>query len=219
MNNKPKTLNPRLPLMAAALLMSLSVSGCATVNLNELARPAESKVVNETEKNVVQRAAQSLNMVFRDRGFVANVSRKRLQSAASVLLNGLEDKQIIEPETVGYVAMSKPADTVVSDIIFARSYIDRTVAAAEIYLEIASAKRDLRDELSSLEKALLASTEASDVFEQSLKGAALHEDGGSELAIFETSVANLRAITDEFGARVRVRDTEKLASRNLSAGS
>ena len=219
MNNKPKKLKPILPMIAATMLMSASLSGCATVNLNELARPADYKVASETEKNVVQRAAQTLSTVFRDRGFVANVSRKRLQSAASVLLNGLEDKQIIEPKNVGYVGMSKPADIVIEDINFARSYVDRTVAAAEIYLEIAPAKRDLRDELSSLEKALLASTEASNVFEQSLKGAALHENGASELALFDTSVSNLRAITDEFGARVRVSDTEKLASRNLSAGS
>jgi len=219
MNKKLAKLKAKTPMIMAALIISTAMSGCATVDLNALAKPAEYKVASETEKNVVQRAAQSLNTVFRDRGFVASVSRKRLQSAASVLLNGLEDKQIIEAEDVGYVAMSKPADVVMSDIIFARSYVDRTVAAAEIYLEIAPAKRDLRDELSSLEKALLASTEAGNVFEQSLKGAALHEQGGSELAIFEASVANLRNITDEFGIRVRERDTEKLASRNLNVSS
>jgi len=206
-------LKSTLPAIAAAIVISTSLSGCATVDLNEVARPSQSKAVSETEQNVVQRAAASLSSVFRDRGFVAKTSRKRLQSAASVLLNGLEDKQIIEagPQETGYAAMGKPVATVTSDIEFARSYIDRTVAAAEIYLEIAPAKRNLRAELSSLEKALSASTEAHDVFDVSLQG-----QTSSEMVAFEQSLANLRDITDEFGTRVRVYDTQKLASRELT---
>ena len=165
--------------------------------------------VSKKRLNVVQRAASALSMVFRDRGFVANTSSKRLQSAASVLLNGLEEKQIIQTADATYVDLQNSEDVVVADIGFARSYVDRTVAAAEIYLEIAPAKRDLRAELTSLEKALLAATEARDVFEASLLDQSL-----PELAAFEESVWKLRDITDEFGVRVRVQDTKTLAMRN-----
>jgi len=175
-------------------------------------RPNTAQITTQTELNVVQRAAAALNTVFRDRGFVAKTSRKRLQSAASVLLNGLEDKQIIEAETVGYAATPKPTATVVADIDYARSYVDRTVSAAEIYLEIAPEGRDIRAELSSLEKALLASNEAHDVFEQALNG-----DAKSKLLEFETSVTKLRMITDKFG--VYVRDVAQVQSRGVSSAS
>jgi len=202
--------------ISAALIMCVALTGCATVDLNQVTRPVKSQIASEAELNIVQRAAAALSMVFRDRGFVAKTSRKRLQSAASVLLNGLEDKQIVEAnaQELGYSATFKSDDVIIADIGYARSHVERTVAAAEIYLEIAPANRDLRKELISLEKALLASTEARDVFQASLQGKTL-----PEFVIYEQSVSNLRAITDEFGARVRIRDTAKLASRGVITGS
>jgi len=207
-------LKPTMQAIALAAIIGSGLTGCATIDLNEVTRPAQTNVVSETELNVVQRAASALSIVFRDRGFVANTPRKRLQSAASVLLNGLEEKQVIQTTDVSYVSMQKSEDVVISDIEFARSYVDRTVAAAEIYLEIAPAKRDLRAELTSLEKALLAATEARDVFEASLLDQSL-----PELAAFEESVWRLRDITDEFGARVRIRDTRQLSFRDVITDS
>ena len=202
-------LKSKMQAIAVTIIIGSGLTGCATVNLNDVAVPSQQKAATEVELNVVQRAASALSMVFRDRGFVANTSSKRLQSAASVLLNGLEEKQIIQTADATYVDLQNSEDVVVADIGFARSYVDRTVAAAEIYLEIAPAKRDLRAELTSLEKALLAATEARDVFEGSLLDQSL-----PELAAFEESVWKLRDITDEFGVRVRVQDTKTLAMRN-----
>ncbi len=204
----------RLKTTLTALSVCIALSGCATVDLNEVTRPSDYQAAGDAELNVVQQAAATLNMVFRDRGFVAKTSRKRLQSAASVLLNGLEDKQIIDAKAMGYADIPKSESLILADMKYARSYIDRTVAAAQVYLEVAPVKRDLRKELVSLEKALIASTEAQSVFKAALKGA-----GQSDVDIFEQSVANLRDVTDEFGARVRVHDTDKLASRGLATGS
>jgi len=204
-----------------AIIVAVALSGCATVNLTEVVRPSQAQISAEKDLNIVQRAAASLSMVFRDRGFVAKTSRKRLQSAASILLNGLEDKQIIETDAanVSYDTASKTTAVILSDMEYARSYIDRTVAAAEIYLEIVPVKRGLRKELSSLEKALLASTEANDVFASALSGQSEDASVQNSIALFEQSVSKLRTITDEFGARVRIRDTEKLASREFNTGS
>ena len=204
-----------------AIIVAVALSGCATIDLTEVARPSQAQASAEKDLNIVQRAAASLSMVFRDRGFVAKTSRKRLQSAASILLNGLEDKQIIETDAadVSYGTAPKTTAVILSDMEYARSYIDRTVAAAEIYLEIVPVKRGLRKELTSLEKALLASTEANDVFTSALSGQSEDATVQNNIALFEQSVSKLRTITDEFGARVRIGDTEKLASRGLNTGS
>ncbi|MEP1230291.1 MAG: hypothetical protein ABJG88_06415 [Litorimonas sp.] len=207
----------KLKSTTSALLIAALLSGCATINLNEVGRPAQASLSVEKDLNIVQRAAASLSAVFVDRGFVAKTSRKRLQSAASVLLNGMKDKQIIDTDTadVNYGSISKSTTVILEDAEYARSYIDRTVAAAEIYLEIVPTERDLRKELTSLEKALLASTEAQDVFTTALKEQSGQVTADNHMVIFGQSVSNLRNITDEFGSRVRVRDTEKLASRGF----
>jgi len=73
----------RLTLLLAA---SLSLSACATVDLNEMASPSATPAAKTADVNVVQRAASKLYTAFANRGFVPKSSRKKMQSAARVLV-------------------------------------------------------------------------------------------------------------------------------------
>jgi len=184
-----------------ALAACLSMTACATVDLNQAATKtpiAQSSVANA---NVVQRAASKLNAAFTQNGFVAKTSRKRVQSTASILLKGLQEKEVSPATETGYTALATDASTVRADIQMASSHVNQTTKAAEVYLAMAPLDRSLRKELASLEKALLASREAGRVFE-----AALIKTGSNsvpELATFNLSVDALRDVTNEFGIRVR----------------
>ena len=200
----------RLTLLLAA---TLSMSACATIDLNEVAAkssPAASKSVNV---NVVQRAASKLYAAFSSRGFVAKSSRKKMQTAARVLLNGLEDKDVATPQSAGYAVMATDIAVVLSDIRLASSHVEQTTKAAEVYLAMAPSEKSLRKELVSLEKALIASREASQVFED-----ALLQTSGTANALdykaYVSSVGELRDVTNAFGDRVR--EAQMLKSRKAN---
>ena len=200
----------RLTLLLAA---TLSMSACATIDLNEVAAkssPAASKSVNV---NVVQRAASKLYAAFSSRGFVAKSSRKKMQTAARVLLNGLEDKDVATPQSAGYAVMATDIAVVLSDIRLASSHVEQTTKAAEVYLAMAPSEKSLRKELVSLEKALIASREASQVFEDAL----LQTEGTAETLDYKayvSSVGELRDVTNAFGDRVR--EAQMMKSRTAS---
>ena len=200
----------RLTLLLAA---TLSMSACATIDLNEVtakSSPAASKSVNV---NVVQRAASKLYAAFSSRGFVAKSSRKKMQTAARVLLNGLEDKDVATPQSAGYAVMATDIAVVLSDIRLASSHVEQTTKAAEVYLAMAPSEKSLRKELVSLEKALIASREASQVFED-----ALLQTSGTANALdykaYVSSVGELRDVTNAFGDRVR--EAQMLKSRKAN---
>ena len=97
-----------LCLTAAAML----ATGCATVDVTEIATPAAAKVEFPAEKNIVLRAASKLYAAFRSKGFVAETSREKMQSAASILLNGLDSallrlKQIMRLKTIRATSLLK----------------------------------------------------------------------------------------------------------------
>jgi len=85
-----------------------------------------------------------------------------------VLLKGLEDKDTASIESAGYAALATEPMVVLSDIRMAATHVEQTTKAAEVYLAMAPGERSLRKELVSLEKALIASREASQVFEDAL---------------------------------------------------
>ncbi|WP_409431841.1 hypothetical protein ACJ3XI_06340 [Litorimonas sp. RW-G-Af-16] len=189
---------------------SLLATGCATVDLNEMTAPAATNTA-QADVNVVERAAAKLKAAFTNKGFVAKTSRKRMRSAAKVLLNGLENKNVTASADDGYLATPKPISVVSADMSFAKQHVIQTTRAAEIYLEMAPAERSLRKELKDLEAALMAAKEAGRVFEASLNGA-----NTTELVVYNKAVDDLRDITNEFGARVRVQQSEKHAKRTSS---
>ena len=189
-------------------ITALLCSGCATVNLQSMAgTPSDTNVASyEAESNVVQRAVTKLRAAFASRGFGAKTSQRKMQDAANMLLNGLS-AQTVSAETVAdaaddYDATLKDIAIIKDDMRMARSHVEQTTRAAEIYLEVAPLDRDMTDELSNLEAALLASERACKIFD-----AALDNAESPDLIALRGSVDRLRLITDEFGARVRLANT------------
>lgn len=190
-----------LALSAAAIV----ATGCATVDITEMASPVSAKVKVPAEKNIVLRAASKLYAAFRTKGFVEKTSRKKMQSAASILLNGLEDRDLTSD--VKYESRNLPRSVVIEDIAYAREQVTRTANAAEIYFDLSESQRKLREELVELEQALLSSREASNAFKKVVGS------DSSELRSLNFEVDRLRVITDSFGERVRERAAADLAAR------
>ena len=200
----------RLTLLLAA---SLSLSACATVDLNEMASSGATPAAKTADVNVVQRAASKLYTAFTNRGFVPKSSRKKMQSAARVLLKGLEDKEVTSVSAVAYVDMAQSPQVILSDIRMAASHVEQTTKAAEVYLAMAPSEKSLRKELVSLEKALIASREASQVFEDALIKTS-GEATAMDYKAYKTSVNELRDVTNAFGDRVREAQMTKVAEIN-----
>lgn len=188
-------------LIAAAML----ATGCATVDVTDIGSPAAAKVEAPAEKNIVLRAASKLYAAFQSKGFVAKTSREKMQSAASILLNGLEERALTS-ET-DYSAQNYSRDVVIEDISFAAQHVRQTANAAEIYFELSESRKKLREELGSLESALLSSHEASISFEQ------IVGPENVEFQIFKSEVDRLKRVTDKFGQRVRERTVAEAAAR------
>jgi len=188
-------------LTAAAML----ATGCATVNVTEIASPSVAKVEAPVEQNIVLRAASKLYAAFQSKGFVAKTSREKMQSAASVLLNGLEQRALTS-ET-DYAAQKYSREVVMDDITFATQHVRQTANAAEIYFELSEGGKKLREELGSLESALLSSNEASMSFET------IVGTESAEFKILESEVKRLKRVTDKFGQRVRNQTAADAAAR------
>lgn len=188
-------------LIAAAML----ATGCATVDVTDIGSPAAAKVEAPAEKNIVLRAASKLYAAFQSKGFVAKTSREKMQSAASILLNGLEERALTS-ET-DYATQNYSRNVVIEDISFAAQHVRQTANAAEIYFELSESRKKLREELGSLESALLSSHEASLSFEQVVG------TENAEFQIFKSEVDRLKRVTDKFGQRVRERTVAEAAAR------
>ena len=76
------------------LLTASLLSGCATVNMSEIAVPQTAKSEAPAEQNIVLRAATKLYNALTNRGFVAKDSGERVQSAANILLEGLKERDV-----------------------------------------------------------------------------------------------------------------------------
>lgn len=191
---------------------ALVVTGCATVDLQNMAGSSAPTTTAqyETQSNVVQRSVQKLRDTFASRGFGVKSSKRKMQKAADMLMNGMS-AQSVTSQDGDYASEGKTQGMIVEDIQLARGHIRQTTRAAEIYLEVAPLGHKFDDELMSLEAALLASERAVQVFET-----ALTDDRNSELASLRVAVDGLRAVTDEFGARVRMSRSDKLAVDSAS---
>lgn len=180
-------------------------TGCATVDMTEMSIPVAAKSEAPAERNIVLRAASKLYSVFRSKGFVAKTSRKKMQSAASLLLNGLEDRELTTE--VNYVDQNLPRAVVIEDIAFATEQVRLTTNAAEIYFNMSEGERKLREELGELEQALLASHEASNAFKEVVGVDSL------ELRGLNSEISRLKTVTDNFGKRVREQAAAEMAAR------
>ncbi|MEP3889905.1 MAG: hypothetical protein ABJN69_05515 [Hellea sp.] len=199
--------------LTITLTAALSLSACATVDLNEAATANSPSAANSVDVNVVQRAASKLYAAFSNRGFVAKDGRKKMRSAARVLLKGLEDKNVTTTPAIGYAANAQSDVIVLSDIRIASSHVEQTTKAAEVYLAMAPAEKSLRKELISLEKALIASREVSQVFEEALIKTA-GDMNAMDYSAYKVSVNELRDVTNAFGDRVREAQMTQVAAIN-----
>ncbi len=190
-----------LCITAAAML----ATGCATVDMTEMAVPVAAKSDAPAEKNIVLRAASKLYAAFQSKGFVGKTSKKKMQSAASILLNGLEERELTQENT--YAEQGRPYLVVLEDITYATQHVSRTANAAEVYFEMSEGRQKLRKELGSLEEALLASRAAATSF-KAVVGA-----DSSELREFNSEVDRLKRVTDNFGQRVRDMAAAEMAAR------
>ena len=184
---------------------AIAATGCATVDMTEMASPVAAKAEAPAERNIVLRAASKLYSAFRAKGFVAKTSRKKMQSAASILLNGLEERDLTSD--VNYEAQNLPRAVVIEDIAYATQQVSLTANAAEVYFDMSEGRRKLREELGGLEQALLSSREASNAFEQVVGS------NSSELRRLNVEIDRLKAVTDNFGRRVRGQAAADMAAR------
>ena len=182
----------RIAILTTAAVVA---TGCATVDMSEMASAKVVKAQAPAEQNIVLRAANKLYSAFRSKGFVADTSREKMQSAASILLNGLEERELTTQ--VDYASRNLPRAVVIEDIAFANGQIRRTANAAEVFYDMSETTDKLREELGGLEKALLASREAAQTFE-SVVG-----PNSAELQNLNVEVDRLKVVTDGFGRRVR----------------
>lgn len=197
----PNYTPPRLSVISLAAIISLSA--CATVDVTGYAAPSETiSAVKPVEKgNIITRTVMRLYNVFVDRGLYEDTSRKRVQSAANILLNGLKtpDSDAADqtaPAAVHFADFS-------NDVQTARYHITQTTKAAEVYLDIASNDSDLSEELKQLQKALRVSEKAADRLAQhDVQG---DQAGQAEILGLQAEVNKLRSVTDAFGDVVRAR--------------
>jgi len=197
----PNYLPPRLT--ALSLVATLSLSACATVDVSGYGASTETvAAIPAAEKgNVITRSVMRLYDVFVDRGWYEDTSRKRVQSAANILLNGLQTPDV-KDGTV-QLASAASTDVLLDDIQTARYHIVQTTKAADVYLEIASGDASLTDELKQLQKALRVSEKVTDGFASNdLAGNAAVK---SDLSALQGEVDALRRVTDAFGDVVRAR--------------
>lgn len=195
----------RILCMTAAAMLA---AGCATVDMTEMARPVAAKSEAPAEKNIVLRAASKLYAAFQSRGFVGKTSKKKMQSAASILLNGLEERDLTAEND--YAAQGLPVSTVLADINYATQHVSRTANAAEVYFEMSEGRKKLRKELGSLEEALLSSRAASASFKK-IVGA-----DSAELRVLDLEIDRLKRVTDNFGQRVRDMAAAEMAARRAN---
>ncbi len=152
-----------------------------------------------SDSNVVQRAVEKLSAAFASRGFGEKTSQRKMEAAADMLMNGLSDKGVdgADPD---YASLERPVSVVLEDIRVAERHVEQARKAAEIYFDVAPARRDLSDELQSLQAALLVSDRALLEFRNSLP-----TDRAADVDRLQLAVDGLRDITNRFGDRVRTK--------------
>ena len=197
----------RMRSVCFAAVAVFALGGCATVDVTALGSGTAS-VTDSSAPNVVETATSRLFALFSSKGWSTHDSRKKMQSAASVLLNGL-DAKTLSSEPSPYITAVASRDALATDIREAAYHVEQTVKAAEVFLAMSGPDQDIRTELSDLEQALLASRQAEKVFGDAQSRVGDTEDS----ARFGTAVNRLRDVTDEFGRRVRRANTRTVVAR------
>ena len=187
--------------LTIAILTCVSMTACATVDLDQMASVNKASTSSSFDANVVQRATTKLFSAFTNKGLVAKSSQKRMQSAAQILLKGLEENEVISDQ-VSYLSTVSDAMIIKADIKTVSRHVEQTTKAAEVYLAMAPIQKSVNKELGLLEQALLASRAAETIFEEALLLTGSRADT-PEFVSYKTSLDELTFVTDAFGDRVR----------------
>ncbi len=183
--------------LGIALMIGLSLSACATVNMTELENATQSTAIN-SQPNVVLKASDRLSSRFSEKGWVEKTAFK-MKSAAMALLRGNSASPTKTAQTI-YAEKISPSD-LKSDVVEATYLAQQTHKAADVYLEYVTADTDLTPDLKKLEKALLDCRQAEQTFEYAAK---VHQvEIGSELSALNSASQKLQISTDLLGYAVR----------------
>lgn len=188
----------RLPHIILAML-AVPLVGCATVDLADMT-PASSQTEAPAEENVVIRSASAMTEYFTKSGWNVDVGQGKIQAAASFLLRGMKHKE--GKAVAPYVVSATSLNAVRADIQDASLHIQKSVKAAEVYLDMSSGEDDLAGELKVLQTALGACHNAQSVFKAALKKNEV-KDINAALASLNKDVHDLRDVTNAYGERVR----------------
>lgn len=200
--------------VALITMICCVASGCATVdfaNVGGESAEQTASVRQDNKANVVERAASKLYGAFAAQGWVVNKKRKSVQSAASVLLRGL-DRESVDGPLSAYAENSHSLAEIHADMTTAKDFVLQANKAAEVFLAMAPDDTNLRKELASLQKALISSREAELVFKLALKDAGFDSD--EIWNDYSRTVDALRDVTDAYGDRVRAGRTLTSALQN-----
>ena len=204
----PNNMTTRLK--GLSVLAVISLSACATVDVSRIGAAPEpvAEVTEAQSGNVITRTVKRLYQVFTDRGWYEDTSREKVQSAANILLNGLQNS---ENEFMPFADTPVSSAALIDDIKTARYHVVQTTKAAEVYLDVASPDAGLDEDLKQLQKALRASEEVQANFS---KSDVLNAQAKLELDGLMGEVDKLRVVTNNFGDAVRGR---RLAAKAASA--
>lgn len=187
--------------LTVATLVSVSLTACATVDIADMASSGpvpDNSVVQE--QNVVLRASTSLKDSFLKNGWT-EARNPNIQKTANMLLHGADKSS----EDIPAISSEPPMPTQTklrTDIVYASEKVAKTVAAANIFLDMAEAGEDLKNELKALETALVLSRKAETHFESLCVRTELGTSV-EELRTLSEVVDQLRESTDLYGDRVR----------------
>ncbi|MBL4766205.1 MAG: hypothetical protein JKY94_00525 [Rhodobacteraceae bacterium] len=138
--------------------------------------------------------------LFESKGWCKTSPKEKAQTAASVLLNGM-DMDTQEPSPILSVSVTQLSE----DLNLANAHVKQTTKAAEVFLATADEMTELGQELSLLETALLSAHQAEHGFEATmiLSTKGLSERHQSEFETLQSSIKKLKTVTDAYGDRIR----------------
>jgi hypothetical protein len=189
----------KLRALSVVVVLSMSLGACTTVDLSQVAIQSDSSAVTPVKQNVVERASAALTSKFRSKGWCAGGPQEKTQTAASVLLNGVDSTAIEKRDT--NIKFSSEAH-LAAELVSANEHIVQATKAAEVFLSISEDISDVDSELSLLETALLSAKEAETRFEKAVTstGSSTVRQNFEDL---QTSVQSLKKVTDRYGDRAR----------------
>ncbi|HHL43461.1 MAG TPA: hypothetical protein ENJ42_07585 [Hellea balneolensis] len=181
-----------------SLTATLGISACTTVDLSQVTTQTVQVPVKTASTNVVERAAKQLSKAFAENGWSKTRSKIKAQTAASILLNGMQKHAQASAQNEPVVRKTFS----ISDITKATSYVVRTTKAADVYLNVSDLNVDVAHELSLLETALISAKQAEQNF---LSGDQTEISNRPPVVMeaYRSAVENLKSITDHYGARAR----------------